>query len=81
MFDEMDKQYETIKTRSRLNISNGGILSAIAGVQSLAHNVIIIMTANHLNKFDEEFKKLLLRKGRIDEIFEFNQPVEKFICN
>jgi len=44
IFDEFEKQLETIKTNKNINLSEGGILSAIDGPQRLSHGTIVIAT-------------------------------------
>lgn len=71
LFDEMDKQYESIKSNPTVNLSISGILSALDGAQRLSFGTIVIIIVNNINKFEDKFKIPLLRKGRIDSVFKF----------
>jgi chaperone BCS1 len=73
LFDEMDKQYQTVINNPNVNLSSGGILNAIDGAQRLSHGTIVVMIANNINKLDDEFRIPLIRPGRIDQTFIFNQ--------
>lgn len=70
VFEEIDRQIETLKTNKNINISDGGILTAIDGPQRLSDGTLVIMTSNETYEFSNEFKSALFRKGRIDKIFE-----------
>lgn len=70
VFEEIDRQIETLKTNKNINISDGGILTAIDGPQRLSHGTIIIMTSNNAYEFSKTFKDALFRKGRIDKTFQ-----------
>lgn len=79
VFDEFDSQLETIQKNKMVNISIGGILSAIDGPQRLSKGCIIIFTSNKKLKEYRNSEKLinaLIRPGRIDKEFELS---EKFI--
>jgi hypothetical protein len=73
VFDEMDKQYPTAKKNPNINLSDGGILTAIDGVQRLSYATIVIMIVNDINLLDITFRNQLLRHGRIDQSFTFTQ--------
>lgn len=77
VFDEMDKQYESIKLNKTVNLSTSGILSSLDGVQRLSYGTIVIIIANDINKFEDEFKIPLLRPGRIDMVFKFETLFNK----
>lgn len=73
VFDEIDKQLETLKANVNNQVSIGGILSAIDGPQRLANGVIVMMTSNSENFLDEhKIRDSLIRYGRIDKIHRLN---------
>lgn len=75
VIEEIDKQLETLKQNNNYGVSMGGLLTALDGPQRLSNGTIVIITTN-----DETFFKgneALLRKGRIDEVYKFD---EKMIC-
>lgn len=75
VFEEIDKQLEALKTNKTINISGGGLLSALDGPQRLSHSSIVILTTNNIAYIQNlPIKKELLRKGRIDKIFSFTKP-------
>jgi ATPases of the AAA+ class len=69
-FDEIDKQMETLLLQKKINVSVGGILTAIDGPQRLSDGTIVIMTSNKKVFLKEDEMEALLRKGRIDKVFE-----------
>ncbi len=71
VFEEIDKQLETLRKNANNQISFGGILSAIDGPQRLSDSCIVVMTTNNIEYFTESEKGSLCRKGRIDETFKF----------
>lgn len=71
-FDEIEKQLKSVQEND-INVSEGGILSAIDGPQRISHGTIVIMTANSIEELDENFREALLRNGRIDEVFELKE--------
>lgn len=73
IFDEFEKQLETVKNNGRINISHGGILSAIDGSTRLAHKTIVVIVVNDIYKLDEAFTGQLVREGRIDAHFKLDQ--------
>lgn len=76
VFDEIDKQFDTLQSNKNNMISSGGILSAIDGPIRLSHGTIVIMTANRkkiLPSFDN--MNALLRPGRIDKVIEFKNEI------
>ena len=73
LIDEMDKQLETLNMNKNKQLHYAGILSAMAGAERLSDTVIIILTANDINKIDIGLKQSLLRTGRIDQVFEFTE--------
>jgi len=68
-FDEIDKQIKTLRENKMLQVSFGGLLTAIDGPQRLSEGTIVIMTANRDDFLEFEEWKLLVRKGRIDKVF------------
>ena len=75
VFDEMDKQYQSIKSNKNIHITTAGILSAIDGPQRLSHGTIVVLTANNIAAFDSAFSKALLRPGRIDKTYCFTELI------
>lgn len=75
VFEEIEKQLDTIVMDSQNKVSYGGILSAIDGPQRLSNGSIIILTANRMNTIDKNFMESLMRKGRIDKQFRLDEPV------
>lgn len=71
VFEEIDRQMKTLARNQNNKISEGGILSAIDGPQRLSHGTIVILTTNNIDDLSIEFKKALLRPGRIDKKFNF----------
>lgn len=71
VFDEMDKQYESISLNPNVKIFDSDILSAIDGPMRLSHGTIVIMTLNDINKI-KSMMPALTRKGRMDQSFKFN---------
>ena len=74
-FDEFDKQYEAIKENTRVKITRGGILSALDSPPRLSYGTIVIMTANDITGFSDDFKSQLFRPGRINHYFQLNQTI------
>ena len=72
VFEEIDRQIETLNKNNVKYISEGCILTAIDGPQRLSHGTIVIMTSNDTYKFTESFNAALFRKGRIDEVININ---------
>lgn len=70
VFEEIDRQLETLRTNKQVHISEGGILTAIDGPTRLSHGTIVIMTSNESYDFNDNFKQALFRHGRIDKIYE-----------
>ena len=75
VIDEFEKQYGNVKNNPDIRLSNAGILNAIDGPQRLSHGTIIILMANNIDNIDDELKIPLLRKGRIDKIYRFEEQV------
>ncbi|CAH6420566.1 AAA family ATPase [uncultured virus] len=73
VFDEIDKQFDAVINNDTVHISKSGILGSVDGVPKLPHGTIVIMTANRLDGFDEEFRGQLFREGRIDNVMELTQ--------
>lgn len=69
VFEEIDRQIKTLHKNNNVNVSDGGILSAIDGPQRLSHGTVVVMTSNDEYKFSDEFNDALFRKGRIDKVF------------
>lgn len=70
VFDEFEKQLECLNENNG-KLTTGGILQAMDGPQRISHKSIIILTVNDDNFLNEKFKNSLLRKGRIDECYNF----------
>jgi hypothetical protein len=81
VFDEIDQQYATIIQNKNINISIGGIFSAIDGPARLSHGTIVIFTSNQRNCIPENYMPILLRSGRIDHEFCLNEPFNLPINN
>ena len=77
VFEEIDRQLDTIKKNKRIHISDGGILTAIDGPQRISSNSIIIMTTNNQYNLSANLRKALLRKGRIDKVYDIT-PLSLF---
>lgn len=76
VFEEIEKQLDTIKSNPQNLVSAGGILMAMDGPQRINHGCIIIVTANSIDLLDESFKIPLLRSGRIDRRYVLHTKVE-----
>jgi len=76
--DEFEKQLAAINNNDTVTITHGGILNAIDGVPRLANGVIFVAIGNSANDIDQTLLNLLLRPGRIDMKFTFE---ESFIKN
>ncbi len=76
VFDEIDKQYESIINNDRVHVSTSGLLCALDGVPKLPYGTIVIMTCNSLEGFQTDFLSQLTRRGRIDCTFELSQKFE-----
>lgn len=73
VFEEIDRQLETLNKNNNKYVSEGGILTAIDGPQRLSHATIVVMTSNDTYEFTESFKEALFRKGRIDEVINIDK--------
>lgn len=73
--EEIDKQLDTLEKNSNNKISFGGLLSALDGPQRLDEGCIIILTTNDDNFLDDENRRALFRKGRIDKTFELKTEI------
>ena len=71
VFEEIDEQLKTLRESKSINLSFGGLLSAIDGPQRLNEGCLIIMTTNNIDFFTAGEKTALFRKGRIDSIINF----------
>lgn len=76
VIDEFEKQLKSIKENKNINISHGGILSAIDGPSRLAHGVMVFLCVNNMTDLDNDFKGQLLRIGRIDEHFVLTERLD-----
>lgn len=73
VFDEFDKQYQYIMSgQHECYVSDSGILSALDGPQRLNPGIIVIMTANTLDVFGQDFLAQLCRVGRIDRTYRLD---------
>ena len=72
IIDEADRQYESIKTNTNVNISASGLLTALDGPTRTSHGTIIIMTVNDKTKLND-IADALFRKGRIDKTYTFDE--------
>ena len=79
LFDDFDQQYSTLFTNQNLNVSHGGILTALDGAHRLSYGTIIFMLLNNMEVLDSSFKEALVRPGRIDHQFKFVGSVN-LIC-
>ncbi len=77
VFEEIDKQIDTLKNNANQTVSIGSILSATDGPQRLSHGTIIIMTANNNTFLEGEEKEAAFREGRIDKTYHFDAPFYK----
>lgn len=75
VLEEIDKQILTLLNHKYSHISIGGLLSGLDGPQRLSNSSIVIMTSNTRYFLDAESDKALVRKGRIDCVYEFKTPV------
>nr|QBK93300.1 MAG: ATPase family protein [Pithovirus LCPAC404] len=71
VFEEIDKQLETLNANALSMVSGGGLLSSLDGPQRLSHGTVFIMTANRDDFLVGDFGKGLLREGRVDKTFTF----------
>lgn len=79
VIEEMEKQLETIRNNTNINLSEGGILSGLDGPSRLSEGIIVIITVNDTNELTENFLKALVRPGRIDEHYIFNDVFMGYI--
>jgi len=70
VFDEFDKQIESMKRNPTVTISFGGILTALDGPERLSEGTIVILTANKKDFLSEEEQQCLFRDQRIDYVCE-----------
>lgn len=75
VIDEFEKQYAGMRNNKTINITDGGILNAIDGIQRLSHGTIVVIIANSIDGVPAELKECLLQPGRIDVQFKFLEPV------
>ncbi len=68
VFEEIDRQLETLFKNPRNHVSIGGLLTALDGPQRLSEGVIVILTANNANFLPPNDMLALLRPGRIDHV-------------
>lgn len=74
VFEEMDSQLSKIDNNLNSGITSGGILTALDGPQRLSHNVFVMINTNNINNLLKHFtNNALIRDGRIDKVFEFNE--------
>lgn len=72
--DEVEKQIESMKKQKIAHVTMAGVLSAIDGPQKMSHGSIVIMTSNKKTFLPQDEEAMLLRPGRIDKVFNFQQP-------
>jgi len=72
VIDEIDKQFSLLG--NGLENIKAAIQSAIDGTIRLNHRVLIFIIANS-DFLKEEFRKEMLRPGRIDKVFKFTEQV------
>lgn len=73
VFDEIDKQMDLLTLKKKLQMTFGGLESAICGSIPLNRGVIVILTANSLGFMkNKEERDQLIRDGRIDKVFQLN---------
>lgn len=72
--DEIDRQYEFLKSNTNAKVSMSGILTALDGPQRLSHGTIVIMTGNNDKFVLKEDYNALFRPGRIDKTFYLTEP-------
>lgn len=75
IIDEIDKQLETVKSNSTVNISTAGLLMALDGPQRLDNGVIVILTSNKKRFLSKHEHKALTRPGRIDKVFKMTKCI------
>lgn len=73
IIDEFEKQYETVMRNPNSKLSNGGILNALDGICRLSHGTIIVLICNDSSGLPTELFVPLLRPGRLDKKFVFNE--------
>lgn len=76
MFDEMEKQWDAIQHNKRVNVTMGGILSAIDGPQRLSQGTIVIMTCNDISVFKNDHFSQLTRSGRMEK-FQMKEKLDQ----
>ena len=74
--DEFSEQYLAMQNNNTVKVSNAGILSAIDGCQKLSNGSIIILTAVDIKSLPKDFTNQLLRPGRIDYQFKFDELLQ-----
>lgn len=74
--DEFSEQYLAMQNNNTVKVSNAGILSAIDGCQKLSNGSIIILTAVSIKPLPADFTSQLLRPGRIDYQFKFDELLQ-----
>lgn len=73
VFEEIEKQWIAVNKNSTCNISTGGFIVSFDGPQRISRGSVVIMTSNDIQLLDETFRKQLLRKGRLEEPFLFEE--------
>lgn len=75
VFDELEKQYQSLMNNNSTHITIGGILSAMDGPQRLPDSTVMIITVNNINILENDFKDALLRNGRVDKYYKFTEKI------
>lgn len=73
--EEIEKQIQGIKANDTISVTNAGILNSLDGVQRLNNGIIFVATCNNIDMIDDDLRIPLLRKGRIDEIYELDDLI------
>lgn len=77
IFDEFEKQYQSAITNRREGyLSSADILEALS--DCISERTIVVLIANKIDALPLEFMDPLLRSGRIDKQFEFNERYQEF---
>jgi mitochondrial chaperone BCS1 len=71
--DEVEKQMESMKKQKIAYVTMAGVLSALDGPQKMSHGSIVIMTSNKKTFLPEDEENALIRAGRIDQVFHFQE--------
>lgn len=77
VFDEFNKQLDSINANPNVHISTAGILQALDGSIRLSHATIVVVIVSNETEIEDGLYRELTRPGRVDAIFRFT---EQFAC-